>query len=113
MERGEVPAYFDGDLKGIFEKKAPSEKEKEWLPAHQFLIRHRRHLVRNINYWTGLNDSAIKSLVDHFAERSKSLNLYVNPDKSTQTLMEITAYMTTLCMNKLYKNDFVIKSAVS
>jgi hypothetical protein len=42
-------------------------------------------------------------------ERSKVLDLYVNPDKNNERLMEITAYATTLSMNKLYKGDFIIK----
>lgn len=105
----DVPAYFDGDLKDIFERTVPPGKETEWPGAHQFLMKHRRELVRNINYWTGLNEATVKSLVHHFVERCKLLDLYVNPDKSCETLMEMTAYATTLSMNKLYKRDFIIK----
>lgn len=109
QEPDDLPAYFDGDLKDIFERKAPPGKESEWPTAHQFLIKHKRKLVRNINYWTGLNESTVKSLIHHFVERCKELGLYVNPDKSSEVLMEMTAYATTLSMNKLYKRDFVIK----
>jgi len=105
----DVPAYFDGDLRDIFERKAPAGKEEEWPTAHQFLMEHRRQLVKNINYWTGLNESEVRSLIYHFVERCKLLELYVNPDKSYKVLMEMTAYATTLSMNKLYKRDFIIK----
>jgi hypothetical protein len=108
-EETEVPAYFDGDLKDIFEKRVPSGKEEDWLPAHQFLIKHNRDLVRNITYWTGVNDNTVRSLIRHFVKRCKSLDLHVNPEKSLQVLMEMTAYATTLCMNKLYKGQFILK----
>jgi len=105
----EVPAYFDGDLKDIFAKKVPPGKENSWPPAHQFLLKHRRSLIRNITYWTGINDVTVRSLLQHFADRAKSLQLYVNTEKSLEILMELTAYATTLCMNKLYKGQFIIK----
>jgi len=105
----EVPAYFDGDLKDIFEQKVPNGKESDWLAADKFLSQYRRTLVWKINYWTGLNDSVVRGLVNHFIERAKSLKLWVDPRKSTDVLLEIVAYATTLSMNKLYKGDFVIK----
>jgi hypothetical protein len=108
-EPDDLPAYFDGDLKDIFERTVPPGKEEEWPAAHQFLMKHRRELVRNINYWTGLNEGTVRSLIHHFVERCKALDLHVNPDKSCKTLMEMTAYATTLSMNKLYKRDFIIK----
>jgi hypothetical protein len=108
-QESEVPAYFDGDLKDIFARKVPPGKEDDCLPAHQFLIKHRRSLVRNITYWTGLNDATVRSLIQHFVNRCKSLELYVNPEKSLEVLMEMSAYATTLCMNKLHKGDFIMK----
>ena len=83
--------------------------EKHWIPAHQFLGEHSRQLVSNINYWTGLNDALVRSLIRHFIERSQELKLWADPAKKLKTLTEITAYATTLCMNKLYKGDFIIK----
>ncbi len=79
----EVPAYFDADL--------------------------RRELVKDLAYWTGLSDGIIRSIINHFIDRSKALNLRVNSDKSQQALIKVTALCTTLCMNKLYKGDFVAK----
>jgi hypothetical protein len=109
IEQIEVPAFFDADLKDIFALKVPRGKEEEWPPVHQFLKKYRRSLIRSITYWTGLNDAAVKSLIQHFADRSKSLNLYVNTEKSFEIMMEMTAYATTLCMNKLCKGQFIIK----
>jgi hypothetical protein len=108
-EMVEVPAYFDGDLKDIFERKVPPNSKEEWQPAHQFLTRHRRQIVGNITYWTGLNEMVVRSLINHFIDRCRLLELWVKLSKSSEVLMEITAYATTLCMNKLYKGDFIIK----
>jgi Putative zinc-binding metallo-peptidase len=108
-DESEVPAFFDSDLRDIFQKRADSGMEKDLLSAHQFLAKHRRNLVKNINYWTGLHESTVRSLINHLAERSKLLDLYVHPNLSPETLVQITAYATTLCMNKLYKHDFIIK----
>ncbi|HWP45849.1 MAG TPA: putative zinc-binding metallopeptidase [Candidatus Limnocylindrales bacterium] len=108
-ETVEVPAYFDGDLKDIFERKVPQNAKDEWQSAHQFLTRYRRQIVGNITYWTGLNETVVRSLINHFIDRCKLLGLWVKLSKSSEVLMEITAYATTLCMNKLYKGDFIIK----
>jgi hypothetical protein len=108
-EEIKVPAYFDGDLKDIFTTKVPWGKQNDWPPAHQFIIKHKKALVRNIIYWTGVGDAAVKSLVQHFIDRCKSLELYVEPEKSIEVLMELSAYATALCMNKLYKGHFIVK----
>ena len=77
--------------------------------AYPLNAKHRRELIRKITYWTGLDDTTVKSLIEHFIERCKILDLYVNPEKSHDVLLEVTVYTTTLCMNKLYKRDFVMK----
>jgi hypothetical protein len=106
--RVEVPAYFDGDLKDLFER-GPAPEGARWEPADRFLARYRRELVANISYWTGLNESIVRGLIEHFAERAKLLDLWVRPEEEQNLLLELVAYATTLCMNRLYKGDFVIK----
>ena len=105
----QMPAYFDGDLKDIFERKVPHGNEDRYLSAHDFLKMHHRRLVRNIHYWTGLDDTLVRSLLLHLQERCKTLQLWCDPEKSNQHLIEIGAYATTLCMNRLYKGNFIIK----
>ena len=51
----------------------------------------------------------MRSLFDHFIERCETLELLVNRRDESALLTELTAYATTLCMNRLYKGDFVIK----
>lgn len=107
--RIDIPSYFDGDLKTIFENSAPSGAASGWKPAHEFLMEFRRRLVENICYWTGLNDAVVRSLLLHFIDHCKDLDLWVDPDAIEDTLIRVTAYATALCMNRLYKGDFIVK----
>jgi hypothetical protein len=105
----ELPAYFDGDLRELFDDNATESDGREGEPAADFLRFHRRRLMHQIAYWTGVYDGHVRSLFDHFIERSEALGLRVNRPDQTALLTELTAYATTLCMNRLYKGDFVIK----
>jgi hypothetical protein len=105
----EIPDYFEADLKDVFQEKPPDGKEDEWELAHVFLSRHRRRITDNISYWTGLNDAVVRSLIFRFIEDTRKLDLWVELEKVEETLVEVTAYATTLCMNRLYKGDFIIK----
>jgi len=104
----DVPAYFDGDLKELF-RQGPMPDEPGALAARDFLHTVRRSLVANIAYWTGLHEGIVRSLVEHFALRCELLGLWLRVEQREPLLMQLTAYATTLCMNKLYKGDFVIK----
>jgi hypothetical protein len=105
----DLPAWFDGDLKRIFDSRAPKGKEDQWEPAAGFLARHRRELLRAIAYWTGLYDVQVRSLIAHLIARAKDLDLRVDPARHDRMLTDLVAFATTLCMNKLYKGDFIIK----
>jgi len=103
----DVPAYFDGDLKELFHAgPRPSEGTRD---ADAYLRSVRRAVVGNIGYWTGLHEGIVRSLLDHFAARCTALGLWLHADDHEATLVKLTAYATTLCMNRLYKGDFVIK----
>lgn len=105
----ELPAYFDGDLKQLFDDNETGGEPGSGEPAADFLRRHRRSILHQIAYWTGVLDADVRSLFDHFMDRSSALGLTVNRRNETALLTELTAYVTTLCMNRLYKGDFVIK----
>jgi hypothetical protein len=103
----EVPSYFDGDLKDLFERERPEGAAAR--PASAFLRDVRRQLVANISYWTGLHESIVRSLIEHFIARADALSLWLREDARERLLSELTAFATTLCMNRLYKGDFIIK----
>lgn len=103
----EVPAHFDNDLKDIF---APMPVPDTYnMRADHFIAQHRREVIWYISHWTGLHEVWVRSLLNHFIERCKGLRLFVDLNKSREVLTELTTYSTTLCMNKLYKDEFVLK----
>jgi hypothetical protein len=100
----DVPPYFDGDLRDLFGK--PTGKEGDRERAATFLKRHRRMIVKRVAHWTGVREGVIRSLVAHLEERSEALGLHVDHRRADRTLIDAMAYMTTLCMNYLYKGAF-------
>ena len=104
----ELPAYYDGDLKDLFHEGVP-DGAAATESAHDFLLAQRRRVVGTISYWTGLHESIVRSLIEHFAERCDKLGLWLLQEEREELLVKLTAYATTLCMNRLYKGDFIIR----
>lgn len=104
----EVPAYFDGDLRDLFEH-GPVPDGVATRPASAFLRALRRSLVSNVSHWTGLHEGIVRSLIDHLDERADALELWMRDERRETLSANLTVYVTTLCMNRLYKGDFIIK----
>jgi hypothetical protein len=112
-----LPAHFDSELTRIFgpaklaseTEKTVADSELATIPAETFISQHRRKMVFNVSYWTGLYDVQVRSLVNHLSERSRQLGLRVDADRSAAVLIDFMAFVTALCMNKLYRGDFVIQ----
>jgi hypothetical protein len=105
--RQELPAVFDADLKRLFAARARAAEDAQSAGE---LIRHeRRALSAAIGYWTGLGDATIRSLLEHLAERAERLELWLPARERTRCVLELASYTTALCMNRLYKGDFVVK----
>jgi hypothetical protein len=105
--RKELPAYFDADLRRLFAPQAEGGADAE--PAGAFIRGERRALTAAIGYWTGLGDATIRSLLEHLAERAEQLALCLPARERTRCTRELASYATALCMNRLYKGDFVVK----
>jgi hypothetical protein len=56
-----------------------------------------------------LNETVVRSLILRFIGDCRKLDLWIDLDKTQEILVEVTAFATTLCMNRLYKGDFIIK----
>jgi len=102
----EIPPYLDSALRDIFNMPASSKSAKETIQAAAFIDTHRRVILGSVAHWTGLNDAAIRAVLRHLRERCKHLNLRVPLNEKT-TLVEFVVLVTTLCMNKLHKGEFV------
>jgi hypothetical protein len=105
-ELTELPAQFDSELRRIF---GVPGGESESVSAEALIGEHRRKIVFDVAYWTGLYDVRVRSLVNHLIERCKKLGLRVPVQRKPAVLIDFMAFVTALCMNKLYKGDFVIQ----
>jgi hypothetical protein len=107
----ELPAQFDSELTRIFRvsSSAAEMDRTELMAADAFIAMHRRKMVFDVAYWTGLYDVNVRSLVNHLGERCQALGLRVDPKRTTEVLIDLMAFVTALCMNKLYKGEFVIQ----
>lgn len=103
----EVPAYFDDDLRVIFERPTTAQPTVHFQRAEDFLSAHRRSIVLEIAYFTGLYDVQVKSLINHLVDRCRALELWTDKRNHSEVLIEFMAFATTVCMNKLHHGDFI------
>lgn len=113
-ELADLPAHFDSELTRIFgpasiDPDGSLHESRNSISADAFISEHRRKIVFDVSYWTGLYDVYVRSLVNHLSQRSRALGLRVERDRASTVLIDFTAFVTALCMNKLYKGDFVIQ----
>lgn len=100
----EIPRFFDAPLRDIFGPDSAGEGE----PGSKFLRRQRRAIVAAVYHWTGLDDTLVRALLVHLEERSAGMKLRVDKP-SDATLVQVVAFVTTLCMNHLQTGDYVRK----
>jgi hypothetical protein len=100
----EVPPFFDGDLRDLFDGR-PEREDAE--PAGEFLGRHRKTIVKRVSHWTGVREGIVGSLIDHLIERATALGLLAERRRTSRRLIDIIAYATTLSMNFLYQGSFI------
>jgi hypothetical protein len=97
--RIEIPRWFDGDLKQLFEESGD--------PAAPLLRLHRMEIIHEITYWTGVQTAIVRSLVDHLIDRVDALSLCVRVGEPRRYLISFSAMVTTLALNYLHHSSFV------
>jgi hypothetical protein len=94
---------LDGDLREIFETISKPEFES----AYDFIMTH-RHTIRNlVYYWTGISIQLLRQLIRYLAERARAVDLYCDPAKEQQYLLQMSAFALTLGMNYRYTDRFI------
>ncbi|HEY5675597.1 MAG TPA: putative zinc-binding metallopeptidase [Myxococcales bacterium] len=91
----------DAELEDIFVRKG-----EDLRPASALLLEHRKTLVDKMTYWTGVRRSLIRKLVEVIGRRARELELCVERRREAQTVIEVTAFATTLAMNYLTRGRF-------
>lgn len=94
---------LDGDLREIFE----TISKPEFKSAYDFIMTH-RHTIRNlVYYWTGISIQLLRQLIRYLAERARAVDLYCDPAKEQQYLLQMSAFALTLGMNYRYTDRFI------
>ena len=97
---------LDTDLADIFVE-PPGDEGRAMRPAVQLLAENRKAIVDKITYWTGVRRSLVKILVEEMQKKVEEQGLLVDADRESTSLVEATAYATTLAMNFLTRGRFV------
>lgn len=96
---------LDADLTDIFLK--PSKRRRRHIrPAADLLAERRKEIIDKVTYWTGVRRPLVKQLLECIESRVRTLNLAVLAVREGSSVVEITAYTTTLAMNYLTRGRF-------
>jgi len=64
-------------------------------------------LIDKITYWTGVKRQTVRALVERIVRTCRDQQLHVEAGREADSLVELTAYGTTLAMNYLTRGRFV------
>jgi hypothetical protein len=81
--------------------------ESEGLPAVEVLLSNSRRLIRDVNYWTGMDRHILESLFSELTERVRLLGLKIGPDQTTVRMMSVAVFLTTLALNYQFTGQFI------
>lgn len=104
-----IPHSLDGDLRGIFSpwsgQKPSSSKAQQGSGGA--LLRRNQDLLANTTYrWTSVDPHLVLPIIAHLAKRADSLGLTYPMSERDTVLIHLSAFLTTLAMNKVYKGSF-------
>jgi hypothetical protein len=98
--------YVDPDLKQMFRPQPRIANRRalfrDYERAETFLRAHKLALLNRVAYWVGVDAAAPRDLLDKCIHRARALDLWLDRSQRDKKLMEITAYLTALCVN--FKN---------
>ena len=93
--------FHDLQLKHIFQAQASGSRTM----AHEMIRRYRKEILDYVALCTGEKKYIINDILNDLVQRSRHLGLCAVPNE-TDTVMKITAYVTSLTMNYLYTGGF-------
>ena len=94
---------LDGDLREIFE----TSNQLNYKSAYDFIMSN-RHTIRNlVYYWSGVSIQLLRQLIRYLAERARATEVYYDPAKEQQYLLQMSAFLLTLAMNYRYSDRFI------
>ncbi len=114
-EEGEIqgialPRSLDGDLRGIFSRyraHAGDADAGRVEDASSLMRRHENELAEAVYWWTGMDHALTHALLDHVADRAKQSGLDYPLAQRDRVLVQLSAFLTTLAMNYVYRGSFI------
>jgi hypothetical protein len=95
--------YVDPDLKAMFrtEPRIASRRAlyRDYLRADLFLREQKQSLVNRVSYWVGVDTTVVYDLLDKCIHRARALNLWLERAQYDKKLVELTSYITALCLH--------------
>jgi hypothetical protein len=99
-----VNVALENDLGDIFVPKG--RRRKNVRPAADLVEEQRLALTDKITYWTGVKRPVVRALIERVLRACREQGLVVDTTRETATMVELTAYGTTLAMNYLTRGRF-------
>lgn len=100
-----VDLALEADLSDLFIRRG--RRRKGIRPAWEMIEQHRKTLTDKITYWTGVKRPIVRALVERIVRTCRDQQLHVEAGREADSLVELTAYGTTLAMNYLTRGRFV------
>jgi GNAT superfamily N-acetyltransferase len=100
-----VDLALEADLSDLFIRKG--RRRRGIRPAWEMIEQHRKTLIDKITYWTGVKRQTVRALVERIVRTCRDQQLHVEAGREADSLVELTAYGTTLAMNYLTRGRFV------
>jgi hypothetical protein len=100
-----VNVALEADLSDLFVRRG--RRRTGIRPAWELVEEQRKTLTDKITYWTGVKRPIVRALVERIVRTCRDLELYAEIGRERETLVELTAYGTTLAMNYLTRGRFV------
>jgi hypothetical protein len=95
--------YVDPDLKAMFraEPRIANRRAlfRDYQRAETFLREHKQSLITRVSYWVGVDTTCVYDLMDKCILRAKGLNLWLEREQYDKKLVELTSYVTALCVS--------------
>jgi hypothetical protein len=99
-----VDVSLEADLGDIFLQRG--RRRRNVRPAGDLVEEQRLPLTDKITYWTGVKRPVVRALVERIARACREKDLVVDTTRETATMVELTAFGTTLAMNYLTRGRF-------
>src|SRR5262249_55245367 len=96
---------LDVDLHDILltAEQVPADRARK---AAEAVEQHRREIIDKVSYWTGVRRSLVKSLVEAIEKQVGDLGLFVDRNRESEQIVELSVYITTLVMNFFSRRRF-------